>query len=65
MPAKKKRYPEFKPSIAEAAALQQRIAAGEATDAEAKQYGKMINVFRRQFQNGQLSERAARQFGIE
>ena len=61
----KKRYPRFHPTIGEAAALQQRIAGGTATAAEAQHYEKIIREFRRKFANGTLSPQSARQFGIE
>lgn len=64
-PAARKRYPRFNPRIDDAKALQQRIAAGEATPAEAQQFAKMIREFRRKFQNGQLSPQSAGQLGIE
>jgi hypothetical protein len=62
---KKKRYPKFTPRIGEAEALQQRIAAGEATDAEVQHFAKIMREFRRKFANGTLSPQSARQFGIE
>lgn len=64
-PKPKKRYPKFTVRIGEATALQQRIAAGEATPAEAQHYQRMVNEFRRKYQNGSLSEQTARRFGIE
>jgi hypothetical protein len=66
MPTKKKKhYPRFNPRIGEAAALQQRIAAGTATPDEAQHYEKIMREFRRKFANGTLSPQSARQFGIE
>jgi hypothetical protein len=65
MPRKTKRdyhYPKMR--IADAAALQQRIADGQATPDETRQYRRIINEFRRKFINGQLSAESARQFGI-
>ena len=62
---KKKRGPRFNPRLDEAKALQQRVAAGEATAAEAQHYDKIIREFRRKFANGQLSPQSARAFGIE
>ena len=50
---KKKRYRYPPVRIADAAALQQRIAASEATPAEAQEYQRIINEFRRKFDNGQ------------
>jgi hypothetical protein len=62
----KKRYPRAKTTrIGDAAALQQRIAAGQATPREAQQFQRMMKEFRRKFINGQLSPQTARQFGIE
>ena len=63
MPAKKYRKPS--PRIDDAVALQQRVAAGEATPAEADEYRRIINEFRRKFFNGQLAPESARRFGIE
>jgi hypothetical protein len=63
MPAKKYRKPATR--IDDAAALQQRVAAGEATPAEAQHYEKIIREFRRKFFNGQLAPATARRFGIE
>jgi hypothetical protein len=66
MPSKEKRhYPRFRPRISEAATLQQRIAAGEATPDEVQHYEKIVREFRRKFANGTLSPQSARQFGIE
>jgi hypothetical protein len=56
-------YPKIR--IADAAALQQRIADGQATPDEARQYQRMMNELRRKFNNGQLSPASARQLGIE
>ena len=63
MTARKYRKPG--PKISDAAALQQRIAAGEATPAEAQRYDKILREFRRKFINGQLAPATARRFGIE
>ena len=66
MPTKpKKLYPKFRVRLGDATALQQRIATGEATAADAAHYDKIIRELRRKFQNGQLSPQSARQFGIE
>jgi hypothetical protein len=66
MPRKrKKQYPRFNPRIGDAAALQQRIAAGQATPDEQQHYEKIMREFRRKFANGTLSPQSARQFGIE
>jgi hypothetical protein len=62
---RKKHYPRFKPHVGEAAALQLRIVAGEATPEEAQHYDKIMRELRRKFANGQLSPLTARQFGIE
>jgi hypothetical protein len=66
MPAKrKKRYSKFYPTVGEATALQERIAAGQATPDEQQHYDKIMREFRRKFANGTLSPQSARQFGIE
>lgn len=57
------RYPV--PRIADAAALQQRIADGKATPNEERQYQRMMNELRRKFNNGALSPASARLFGFE
>jgi transcription elongation GreA/GreB family factor len=64
MPTKINLRPQFATRIEEAAALQQRIAAGQATARETQHYERMIREFRRKYQNGQLSEQSARQLGI-
>ena len=64
MPARRKKR-KFYPTVREATALQQRIAAGKATDAEQQHYGKIMREFRRKFANGTLSPQSARQFGID
>jgi hypothetical protein len=63
MPAPKYRKPG--PKIDDAAALQQRVAAGEATPAEAQQYQRIINEFTAKYRAGTLSPATARRFGIE
>ena len=63
MPAKKYRKPG--PRIDDAVALQQRVAAGEATPAEADEYRRILNQFRQKFRNGLLAPESARRFGIE
>jgi len=65
MPTNRKRYPRFKPRVRRAAAFQQRIAAGDATPAEADEYQRTINELRRKFRNGSLSPESARRFGSE
>ena len=65
MPVTKKTYPKFRARISDAAALQQRIAAGEATPDEAQHYDKILRELRRKFENGQLSPQSAQQFGIK
>jgi hypothetical protein len=62
---KKKSYAKFRVRIGDATALQQRIAAGEATPGEQQHYEKIIREFRRKLANGTLSPQSARQFGIE
>ena len=61
----KKIYHYPTPRIADAAALQQRIADGQATPDDERQYRRMMNELRRKFNNGQLSPASARQLGIE
>jgi len=51
--------------VRRAAAFQQRIAAGDATPAEADEYQRTINELRRKFRNGSFSPESARRFGIE
>jgi hypothetical protein len=51
--------------IADAAALKERVAAGQASPRQMQQYERMMREFRRKYANGQLSEQTARQFGIE
>lgn len=63
-PKKKKRYPSTV-RIDDAAALQQRVTAGIATDDEARNYQRMVSELRRKFYGGQLSPESARRFGIE
>jgi hypothetical protein len=66
MPRKtKKDYHYPKVRIADAAALQQRIAAGEATPDEARQYQRIINELAAKYRAGTLSPASARRFGIE
>jgi hypothetical protein len=63
-PGKKKyHYPVVR--IEDAAALQQRIAAGAATPAEVEEYRRAFNELRRKFRDGQLSPASARRLGIE
>jgi hypothetical protein len=63
--AKKKLQPQFSTRIEEAAALQQRIAAGEATPRQMQHYERMMREFRRKYAGGQLSAQSARLLGIE
>jgi hypothetical protein len=51
--ATKKRYPRLQAHVGHAASLQQRIAAGEATPTETREYQRIINEFRRKFRDGQ------------
>jgi hypothetical protein len=62
---KKKKYHYPVVRIEDAAALQQRIAAGAATPAEAEEYRRAFNELRRKFRDGQLSPASARRLGIE
>lgn len=62
---KKKRYPILPVRIADAATLQQRVMAGEATAAETREYQRILHQLRRKFRNGSLSLKSARQFAIE
>jgi hypothetical protein len=62
MPARKYRKPAVK--IEDAAALQQRIADGQATQDEAQRYQRMINEFAVKYRAGTLSLATARRFGI-
>ena len=65
-PDKKRKHYKYPPvRLADAAALQQRIADGQATPDEAREYDRIIRELRRKFQNGMLSPQSARQFGIE
>jgi hypothetical protein len=64
-PGKKKKYHYPPVLIEDAAALQQRIAAGEATPTEVEEYRRTINELRRKFRDGQLSPASARRLGIE
>jgi hypothetical protein len=66
MPRKtKKDYHYPKVRIADAAALQQRIADGQATPDEARQYQRIINELAAKYRAGTLSPASARRFGIE
>jgi|GEM_PF-6975741 len=65
-PIKKRKHYKYPPvRLADAAALQQRIADGQATPDEAREYDRIIRELRRKFENGMLSPQSARQFGIE
>ena len=65
MPKKtKKDYHYPKVRVADAAALQQRIADGQATPDEAQRYQRMINEFAVKYRAGTLSLATARRFGI-
>jgi hypothetical protein len=48
----------------DAVALQQRVAGGTATDAETREYFRLLNAFRRKFRDGQLSVENAERLGI-
>jgi hypothetical protein len=60
-----KKYPRLPARIELAVTLQQRIADGEATPDETREYQRVLNVFRAKFRNGSLSPENARRFGIE
>jgi hypothetical protein len=62
MPAKKYRKPTAR--IADTAALQERVAAGDASPDEAREYRRLLNELRNKFRNGQLSPENARRLGI-
>ena len=61
----KKREPRSQPHLERAARLQQRVAGGQASPREAREYRRVITELRRKFINGQLSPDSARRFGIE
>jgi hypothetical protein len=66
MPRKtKKDYHYPKVRVADAAALQQRIADGQATPDEAQRYKRIINELTARYLKGELSPASARRFGIE
>ena len=58
----RRRYPV---RLADALALQPRIAAGAASAAEMQEYRRIIGALRTKFTNGQLSPANARRLGIE
>jgi hypothetical protein len=60
----KKAYPRLPARVADAVSLQQRIADGLATPAEAREYRRIVNVLRSKFRAGSLSPENARRFGI-
>jgi hypothetical protein len=64
-PMPKKTYPRLPLRIEHAVSLQQRVATGVATPAEAREYRRILNVYRGKFRNGGLSPENARRFGIE
>jgi hypothetical protein len=51
--------------IEEAAALKERIAAQRATPEEAREYQRLLNIFRGKFRAGGLSPENARRLGID
>jgi hypothetical protein len=66
MPRKtKKDYHYPKVRIADVAVLQQRIADGQATEDEARQYQRSIAELTARYRKGELSPASARRFGIE
>jgi hypothetical protein len=64
-PMLKKVYPRLPLRIEHAVSLQQRVATGVATPAEARDYRRILNVYRGKFRNGSLSRENARRLGIE
>jgi hypothetical protein len=63
--AKRKLKPQFRTRIEEAAALQQRVNAGDASPREVQHYQRMMKEFRRKYAGGSLSPQSARLLGIE
>jgi hypothetical protein len=61
---KRKRYRSTTARVADAAALQDRITAGIATQDEAEKYRRIVNRLYGKFRDGQLSPENARRFGI-
>ncbi len=61
----KKAYPRLPARVADATSLQQRIADGVATPAEAQEYHRILNVLRSKFRAGSLSPENARRLGIQ
>ena len=51
--------------VADAAALQQRIAGGQATEDEARQYQRIVKELATKYRAGNLSPASARRFGID
>lgn len=60
---KKDRYPPAR--VEDAVILQQRIDAGQATEAEVREHRRLISIFRHKFRGGALSLDSARRLGIE
>ncbi len=60
-----KKSPRLPTRLNHAEALRQSIAAGQATPDEARDYQRILNVFRAKFRAGGLSPQHARRFGIE
>ena len=61
----KKIYRRLPVRIEDAAALKERIAAERATPEEAREYQRLLNIFRGKFRAGSLSPENARRLGIE
>ena len=61
----KKIYSRLPVRIEDAAALKERIAAERATPEEAREYQRLLNIFRGKFRAGSLSPENARRFGID
>ena len=64
-PQAKKRYARLNTGMDHAAGLQQRVMAGTATTEEAREYQRILAVYRAKFRQGSLSPANARRFGID
>jgi hypothetical protein len=61
----RKKYGHPPARIDDATLLRQRIEEGQATEADRREYRRLISVFRRKFYAGALSDAGARRLGIE
>jgi hypothetical protein len=61
----KKIYRQLPVRIEDAAAMRERIAAGEASPDDVQEYRRILNIFRGKFRAGSLSPENARRFGID